>query len=136
MPSIFDNIIDKLEIENNFEQFTIKVNLSSKLSKDFTFKFGLNIRARGKTIISQTSAKWTEVNSNKEIKNKIIVPNIFVDDIYEFFLSVKVENMNERNQGKAFRIIENFLIARIKFFGSKSSFILGIVKPEFIFETK
>ena len=81
----FDNIIDKLEIENNFEKFTIKVNLSSKLSKDFTFKFGLNIRARGKTIISQTSAKWTEVNSNKEIKNKIIVPNIFVDDIYEFF---------------------------------------------------
>ena len=98
----FDNIIDKLEIENNFEQFTIKVYLSSKLSQDFTFKFGLNIRARGKTIVSQTSAKWTEINSNKEIKNKIIVPNIFVDDIYEFFLSVKVENMNERNQGKAF----------------------------------
>lgn len=131
----FDNIIDKLEIENNFEEFTIKVNLSSKLSKDFTFKFGLNIRARGKTIISQTSAKWTEVNSNKEIKNKIIVPNIFVDDIYEFFLSVKVENMNERNQGKTFRIIENFLIARIKFFGTKSFFNSGIVKPEFIFET-
>ena len=55
----FDNIIDKLEIENNFEQFTIKVYLSSKLSQDFTFKFGLNIRARGKTIVSQTSAKWT-----------------------------------------------------------------------------
>ena len=41
--------------------------------------------------------------------------------------------MNERNQGKA--RIENFLIARIKFFGTKSLFISGIVKPEFIFET-
>lgn len=129
----FTNVSNGFHVKNNFKEFKIKLKLSSKLFSDFTFKFGLNIRAKGKNIISQTSAKWIKINDHNEVNVEIKVPNIFVDDIYEFLLSIKVENLNERNQGKTFRIMENFLLARIKFFGSLRSVNRSLIKPEFIF---
>ena len=129
-----------LQVDKNYkilkdsEGFQIKLNISSKLQSDFTFKFGLNVRLKNKTIISQTSSRWLKINEKKEINLKISIPNVFVDDTYDFFLSIKVENLNERNKGKAFRIMENFLIARLIYNDHNTLKSGSLIKPEYIFE--
>ena len=121
-------------ILKNLESFHIKLSISSKLPDDFTFKFGLNVRVKNKTIISQTSSKWLKTDQKKEINLKINIPNVFVDDIYDFFLSIKVENLNERNEGKAFRIMENFLISRLIYNDHNTLKSGSLIKPEYIFD--
>ena len=127
--------VDKnYRILKNLESFHIKLSISSKLPDDFTFKFGLNVRLKNKTIISQTSSKWLKTDQKKEINLKINIPNVFVDDIYDFFLSIKVENLNERNEGKAFRIMENFLISRLIYNDHNTLKSGSLIKPEYIFD--
>ena len=132
--------VEFLQVDKNYrilkdsEGFNIKINILSKLPDDFTFKFGLNVRLKNKTIISQTSAKWLKVNQKKEINLNINIPNVFVDDIYDFFLSIKVENLNERNEGKAFRIMENFLISRLIYSDHNTLKNGNLIKPEYVFD--
>ena len=88
---INDLNINFLQVDKNYnilkaaEAFQIKLTMSSKLLSDFTFKFGLNVRTKNKTIISQTSSKWLKINEKKEINLKINIPNVFVDGIHDFF---------------------------------------------------
>ena len=59
---------------------------------------------------------------------------MFLLMVYMIFLSIKVENLNERNKGKAFRIMENFLIARLNFNDQKTLKGKSIINPGYIFE--
>ncbi len=119
-----------LSSNSNFE---ISIDLKSKLKEEYTFKFGLNIQLNKKSIIVQTCPKWFKIDEEKKVKMNINLPNIFINGIYDFYLTIKVEHELERNKDKMFRIIENFNIARIQIDNDNLTIKDNLVRPEYLF---
>lgn len=91
------------------------LEFDSKLDQNFTFKIILKIVCNQTCIYSFNEPNWRNPGIDKKIRYMIKLPRFFPKNVVTFNLTIKTENMNERNCGKVFYPIKNVEVCCVKF---------------------